>query len=324
MLNLQQTAAVAILTQTPDALNDAQLRQLDTILANTSPADLIRYDGAIASLLDTLQRIYTDDGHGDGRITDEGLRFLNDTFAHVVTQGQGASPPTLNPALFPAAALTSAGRAEVRNFVNEFFRLARGDRDIPLWKQPRDRAERYLDQLSPQQKRRLGPVLGALPATQFTRKLIAKMEATRTALRLAIALERHRITQGSYPSQLPHLDGASPHDPITGGPLHYKLQNGHPLIYSVGADRDDDGGRLVADHGTAYFRPATDASQWLPSEELPTAPDGDWILYPFRHGRLIRLASEGPVRLRSGRQTLPQKSTSTHRMPSTSPNRTRP
>ena len=69
-----------------------------------------------------------------------------------------------------------------------------------------------------------------------------------------------------------------PATPITGGPLHYTLQNGHPLVYSVGDDRDDDGGVAPRDeNGDA--RPTYAAFVSLDGDQPPH--DGDWILYPI-------------------------------------------
>ena len=53
------------------------------------------------------------------------------------------------------------------------------------------------------------------------------------------------------PQYLPQL----PVDPITGRALHYKVDNDRPLVYSVGADGDDDGGRPTADEVAATLPP---------------------------------------------------------------------
>jgi hypothetical protein len=72
------------------------------------------------------------------------------------------------------------------------------------------------------------------------------------------------------PEQLP----AIPADRITGSPLKYRLVNGNPLVYSVGADRIDDGGRMPISNG----RPdPTAAARW---GTFSTIVAGDWVLYP--------------------------------------------
>ena len=79
----------------------------------------------------------------------------------------------------------------------------------------------------------------------------------RDALRVAIALELYRRRDGSWPSSLgqlvPDLLPRIPPDRYDGAPLRYRLVEGEPVIYSVGADRND-GGLLGS--------------------------NGDWILWP--------------------------------------------
>jgi hypothetical protein len=73
---------------------------------------------------------------------------------------------------------------------------------------------------------------------------------------------------------VPQLLPQVPADRITGDPVRYRLVDGKPLIYSVGADRVDDGGRILDRHGKSYA-----AAEWrFPPAD---APKGDWILYPL-------------------------------------------
>ncbi|MGH7940202.1 MAG: hypothetical protein ACREFR_03920 [Limisphaerales bacterium] len=68
--------------------------------------------------------------------------------------------------------------------------------------------------------------------------------------RVACALERYRLAHGEYPKKLealsPQFIEAVPHDIINGKPLHYRLiSNGKFLLYSVGWNETDDGGRFA-------------------------------------------------------------------------------
>lgn len=62
-----------------------------------------------------------------------------------------------------------------------------------------------------------------------------------------------------------------PLDQFTGKPLLYKVVDGRPVVYSVGADLDDDGGQPP---GPGYAPMSVAGSD----DEQP--PDGDWILWP--------------------------------------------
>jgi len=69
-------------------------------------------------------------------------------------------------------------------------------------------------------------------------------------VRVACALERHRLAHGEYPETLdalaPGLIQSMPHDIINGQPLHYRRTNdGGYVLYSVGWNETDDGGTVV-------------------------------------------------------------------------------
>jgi hypothetical protein len=74
---------------------------------------------------------------------------------------------------------------------------------------------------------------------------------------------------------------AVPADRITGDPLRYRLVGGKPLVYSVGSNRVDDGGRTPAECGRpsqSTLRPNSAARWGVPVED---AVPGDWVLYPL-------------------------------------------
>jgi hypothetical protein len=86
-------------------------------------------------------------------------------------------------------------------------------------------------------------------------------EARRRLLITAIALERYRGRHGGYPKTLqelvPELVQSPPVDFMDGKPLRYCLgEDGHFVLYSVGLDSADDGGRMLA---RGRRRPAGDS-----------------------------------------------------------------
>ena len=72
---------------------------------------------------------------------------------------------------------------------------------------------------------------------------------------------------------VPEFLESIPIDVITDDPLKYKLQDNQPLVYSVGADLDDDGGIESLD---SDGKPVFDVINHLGSNTI----DGDWILWP--------------------------------------------
>lgn len=93
----------------------------------------------------------------------------------------------------------------------------------------------------------------------------AEAEAERRVLVTALALERYRRKDGSYPRSLsalvPDFLKSTPVDFIDGQPLRYRLKDdGHFLLYSIGLDCVDDGGTIPSRH-----RP-------VPAEFVPDTP----------------------------------------------------
>jgi hypothetical protein len=106
------------------------------------------------------------------------------------------------------------------------------------------------------------------------------MIAQRNSIMVALALEAYRRGHGgTYPTSLdqlvPALLPAVPEDPCDGKPVRYRLIDGRPIVYSVGMDGDDDGGKpLVNKKGEL------ENSRAAISPSHSDSPDADWILFP--------------------------------------------
>jgi len=89
-----------------------------------------------------------------------------------------------------------------------------------------------------------------LPAVTSYAKKCAYAQSWVDLARVACALERCRLAQGSYPETLdalaPRFMESLPHDVIGGQPLKYhRNANGQFALYSVGWNGTDDGGKVV-------------------------------------------------------------------------------
>ncbi len=98
--------------------------------------------------------------------------------------------------------------------------------------------------------------LFAAIAFSYWENLMHKTAAGQTVVdecAMACALERYHLADGKYPDPLNPLDAlvpkfiaAIPRDVITGEPLKYRLTgDGEFIIYSVGWNETDDGGKIV-------------------------------------------------------------------------------
>jgi hypothetical protein len=83
---------------------------------------------------------------------------------------------------------------------------------------------------------------------------------------LACALERYKTAHGQYPDELsaltPQFAAAIPNDPIKGGQFKYRRTGDAFLLYSIGWNAIDDGGKIVMGSGK---KPNVEATE------------GDWV-----------------------------------------------
>ena len=152
----------------------------------------------------------------------------------------------------------------------------------------------------------------------------AEAEARRRILITAIALERYRGRHGSYPKTLaelaPEFLQAVPADFMDGRPLRYRLTDaGHFILYSIGLDCVDNGGKMRRRMGDAGFqRPArpdaplpeadivwplpagddamqveqqiqTKAKEWKQKHYLNEISDREWKQSPSRQSRIAKI-----------------------------------
>ncbi len=92
-----------------------------------------------------------------------------------------------------------------------------------------------------------------------------RMKAQRNAVRVVLRLHAYYAEHGKWPKTLAEAtEGASSairRDQFSGKDMIYRIVNGQPLLYSVGVDGDDDGGK-----------PATDGKRW--------SDNGDAVFWP--------------------------------------------
>jgi len=86
-----------------------------------------------------------------------------------------------------------------------------------------------------------------LPALGKASVRFASFEARLRAARVALAVERYRLTQAqrlpaALPELIPQFLPSIPVDPFDGEPIRYKRLPTGFVVYSLGADRADDGG----------------------------------------------------------------------------------
>ena len=114
----------------------------------------------------------------------------------------------------------------------------------------------------------------------FAERTIQFRDATEVAIALTLWKRRH----GQWPEQLeqlvPELLPVVPPDRADGKPLRYVVRDGQAVVYSIGQDRDDDGGRSTTDPDWAIVNSFGPISAEEQKGSDGSDHDGDWILWP--------------------------------------------
>ncbi len=200
---------------------------------------------------DVVQRMYTDDGNGNGRMIVSNLTAV-ESFSGDIAWGlfgpQIGRFANLASWMYPTRIEAGEAFDEVRDHLIAMSRLPRWERDA----YPFD-IETYVDSL-PKTWFLIGLLVDALERPMGA---VDTLGAMRQSTRLLLALEIHHARHGRWPATLDDLAPAIlpeiPIDPLNGKPFGYSLReptedDPRPfLLYSFGLDGTDDGGRPHGD-----------------------------------------------------------------------------
>ena len=132
-----------VLSRRPDLWSAGQLRDLAHAIAGRRIDWQSGFVGEHAMFLDTMQRFYTDDGHGDGHLAFRGPEGLNVFDALMRFTGNGSDNPfaydSLAAAVMPAANMVIASRKEMTDLYDEKLNEAMLRMETPLWQLPKGR-----------------------------------------------------------------------------------------------------------------------------------------------------------------------------------------
>ena len=107
-----------------------------------------------------------------------------------------------------------------------------------------------------------------LPAITHVAKKAAQSQTALDQAAVACALERYRLAKGELPEKLdalvPAFIAKVPHDVIDGQPLRYRRTAPDQFVlYSIGWDETDDGGKVVLIKGSHLQRLDPDKGDWV-------------------------------------------------------------
>jgi hypothetical protein len=178
-------------------------------------------------MLDIIQRMFTDDGKGNGRIHMEAIKEM-------------LPMPSRQAQSFEKLQRRQTTQAVEKAF--EYF-------DFVVQKTPWQWKNEQIDPEKETKKIMEGNPFVQMfcPALVRVAEIFARVRAEPDALTTTLALLRYKADRGQLPEKLDELVSAGylkalPTDPCSGRPFVYKRIGGDFMLYSFGTDCDDDGG----------------------------------------------------------------------------------
>ncbi|MGH7244554.1 MAG: hypothetical protein ACREJD_14175 [Phycisphaerales bacterium] len=272
-----------LLTKAPELVSDKALEQFAAALTAMGPRQqLIRFDTELRVFEDVLQRSFTDDGNGDGRLTPAGVQMLLQLL-QFGNENQRPSPAEL--AVSPVSSTLGPGRKQLRGLYASMVHEVKDWQKSPRWARTAP-PEPEVAKLGTQSISPYSFVNLFMPAFNNSVYAADQFEASRDATLTTIAIERFKRSRRNFPASLselvPDFLPAVPLDFADGQPLRYKTSVNAYTLYSIGVNLRDDGGTPPSkDEGesTAFdFRP----------QNLDLAKiHNDWVFHPRIPERML-------------------------------------
>ncbi|MEP0847594.1 MAG: hypothetical protein HRF50_12360 [Phycisphaerae bacterium] len=278
-----------VIDRRPDLLGEPQLVELSHRIAALRGGGTfhVSYRGERVFFEDFLQRVYTDDGHGGGHLTREGFELITS-----ITSGT-PEPEWSTAARFafaPVFGAVLADRNEMWRHWRELMDAADADAQIPLWKRGASAADQMLVELTSSRfaKFRYFPLAVLVPSLSAAAHHAEYATQQRDAALVVLAANLHRLRSGAWPQTIAELSPrylpTVPPDRYDGRPIKYVFRDGRPVVYSVGVDRDDDGGvppiGKDGNQRARRFVPADTLAGGTTSYLFNGDVNGDWVLWP--------------------------------------------
>jgi hypothetical protein len=222
-------------------------RQFDAILRSDTPFMPVDFERALID--DLVQRSFTDDGQGNGRMLSSGMVLAASTLTSWLK----------NLLLFDLP-----DRQEITQKITAFYDQVEAHSGLSPWQlheQPRESEPTddfwYME------------ILG--PAFERIAQLGWRLKTDNEATLAILGIKHYQATQGALPSSLEALPQAGlvrtiPRDYYSDGPFGYKRTEDGFTLYSRGRDMNDDGGK-----------PAVNEA----GELKKYGAHGDWIYWPI-------------------------------------------
>jgi hypothetical protein len=256
---------LALIAALPENIDDRSMLALAEMIRGLDDERLgLEMAGERWFFLDIAQRIYSDDGEGDGS-----LSIGSPVVDMLGTPSGNLGPEQLTSdtgafLLGPLVAEITLGRAEAIRIWMNLMDSAEEQASKSPWEI--DTAPLGLIDEIPRQAMnddythmiRYFPINLLVPATESLVFTSAAIRLERDLVLTVLELEMTRRRDGRWPDSLDELEftagGEPARDPFDGSTVRYLRRDGRPLLYILGPDRDDDGGHGIASSGPGSGR----------------------------------------------------------------------
>lgn len=269
------------LEEHPGFLSEEQLASIQKRVNDLDVRGMLKLDGERIFFEDLVQRAYTDDGNGDGRMTPEGVKVLMFT-SWMVNQQLAMEVDSFTmkamPVVAPASLFVFASRKDLLEKYDEIWETIKTDSQQTYSAGTREYSEEEVENL-PLKYQMISMLL---PAAQQVLGAMDRTLGRKEAVIAALAIHRYKLKHGEWPIDYdqvsPEFATEFPIDEVDGSLLKFRFDGGQLLVYSVGNDLDDDGGVDRVDmHGHVQDRGGFIFGQ-------KGNVEGDWIVWPQRDG----------------------------------------
>jgi hypothetical protein len=252
-----------------------QLKLLQNQLSQLYPQGypLINMEGERVAFMDAIQSLFTKGGPGGGHLIPDKTEMFGNIYHNIV---EIADDIPLGKKIFENAALTSMCLLHARRDATvaagkQIYELA----EMIAKMSPAERRERDVgstdDFISSMPRYRYTLLEYLIPASERISELLYQSKALHQATITILAIQRWNLDKGEYPATLDELIKAGylkelPVDPYSDKSLIYKKTENNFVLYSLGRNFKDDGGKVIQtdgnplewgsyEHGDAVFWP---------------------------------------------------------------------
>ena len=222
-----------------DVFSAEEFERMQIAVGRDSIHDFINMEGERAMMKDFIQRIYTDDGNGDGRVTPVGVNLMVNFHVIWGSQNQeltGPLPRALERIAAPVSLAVMATRKQMTDKTDELMEIVDNKFHLPYHEEGFFEVEEIVVNAGVQYLL----IDQLFPAYQNVRNAMFRTIGNQSGVEAALAALRYEKINGHPPESLEELVGEylaeMPKDVVNGQPLNYIRTEDGFKVYSVGWD----------------------------------------------------------------------------------------